>query len=109
MNSTGNGGQDVSFTSAYDIEEGSALDLVVDAGKAGAMITTSELPKNSVLNNGIFSFTPDYSQSGLYSVTFTITSGDTVTTKTIGIRVLNVIHISPPPLTPVDEGAAAQP
>lgn len=102
-----NNSQDVSFTSAFDIEEGSALDLVVDTGKPGATITTSELPKNSVLNNGIFSFTPDYSQAGLYSVTFTITSGDTVTTKTIGIRVLNVIHISPPPLVTVLEGQNA--
>jgi hypothetical protein len=98
---------DVSFTTAYDIEEGSALDLVIDPGKAGATVMASQLPTNAVLNGNVFSFTPDYSQAGLYSVTFTITAGDVVTTKTIGIRVFNVIHISPPPLTTIDEGSAA--
>lgn len=104
---TAGSGSDVTFNSAYDIEEGSALDLVVDTGKAGAMITTSSLPPNAVLKDGIFSFTPDYSQAGLYSITFTITSGTTVTTKTVGIRVQNVIHIAAPALTSVSEGGKA--
>ncbi len=98
-------GNDTTLSSAYDLDEGSALDLVVAPDTAGAMITTSALPKNAVFSNGIFSFTPDYSQSGLYSVTFTITTGTVVTIKTIGIRVLNVIHIETPALTVVDEGA----
>lgn len=98
---------DVAFNTAYEVEEGSSLDLVIEAGKAGSSITTSTLPTNSTFQNGIFSFTPDYTQSGLYSVTFTITSGDTVSTRTIGIRVLNVIHINTPALTVVDEGAKA--
>lgn len=95
---------DVSFTTAYDIDEGAALDLVVDPGQAGAQITTSALPTNATLKDGIFSFTPDYSQAGLYSVTFTITSGETITTRTIGVRVLNVIHIAAPALTVIAEG-----
>lgn len=100
-------GQGVAFTSAYDIDEGSALDLVVDTGTAGATVTTSTLPKNATLANGIFSFTPDYSQAGLYSITFTVTAGTSVTTQTVGIRVQNVIHIATPPLTKATEGSPA--
>jgi hypothetical protein len=95
------------FNAAYQINEGAALDLVVDEDNPSAMITADMLPKNAVIQNGIFSFTPDYSQAGLYSINFTITSGTQVTTRTIGVRVLNVIHISPPPLAVVDEGSAA--
>jgi hypothetical protein len=98
--------QDGTFISAFDIEEGSALDLVVQT-TADAMITTSTLPRNAIVKDGIFSFTPDYSQAGLYSITFTITSGHTTTTKTIGVRVLNVIHIASPPITVLDEGSKA--
>ncbi|HZS36308.1 MAG TPA: hypothetical protein VFF06_05755 [Polyangia bacterium] len=100
-------GDNATLASAYDIQEGSSLDLVVAPDTAGAMVTTSMLPKNAVLTNGIFSFTPDYSQAGLYSVTFTITTGTVVTIKTIGVRVLNVIHIDTPALTVVSEGASA--
>src|SRR4051794_38237253 len=71
-------GNDVTLASAYDIQEGSSLDLVVAPDTVGASVTTSTLPKNAVFANGIFSFTPDYSQAGLYSVTFTITVGTDV-------------------------------
>lgn len=81
------------MTSAYDINEGSSLDIVL-TGTAGASIRTTPLPKNAVVKDGIFSFTPDYSQAGLYSITFTITFGKTVITRTVGVRVLNVIHIA---------------
>lgn len=97
---------DVSFTTAYDIDEGSSLDLVVEAA-AGATITTSTLPANATFTDGVFSFSPDYNQSGLYSVTFTINTSAGATERKIGIRVLNVIHISAPPLTQVSEGGAA--
>jgi hypothetical protein len=100
-------GNDATLASAYNIQEGAALDLVVAPDTAGAMVTTSSLPTHAVLNNGIFSFTPDYTQAGLYSVQFTITTGTVVTVKTIGIRVLNVIHIDTPALTVVSEGSAA--
>lgn len=96
----------VSFTSAYDIDEGSSLDLVVDAA-AGATVTTSTLPMNATFTDGIFSFSPSYSQSGLYSVTFTITTATGASDRTIGIRVLNVIHVAAPPATAVKEGEAA--
>jgi hypothetical protein len=95
------------FNAAYQINEGASLDLVVDEDNPSAMITADNLPKNAVIQNGIFSFTPDYSQAGLYSINFTITAGTQVTTRTIGVRVLNVIHISPPPLAVVDEGSPA--
>lgn len=97
---------DVSFTTAYDIDEGSSLDLVVEAA-ANTEVTTSTLPANATFANGIFSFSPDYAQSGLYSVTFTFTSATGVSTRTIGIRVLNVIHLAGPPLTVVNEGSKA--
>lgn len=97
---------DVSFTTAYDIDEGSSLDLVVEAA-AGATITTSTLPENATFTNGVFSFSPKYNQSGLYSVTFTINTSAGATERKIGIRVLNVIHLTTPALTPVAEGSAA--
>ncbi|HSY47986.1 MAG TPA: hypothetical protein VLC46_04165 [Thermoanaerobaculia bacterium] len=81
------------MTSAYDINEGSSLEIVLTR-TAGASIMSTPLPRNAVVKDGIFSFTPDYSQAGLYSITFTIRSGKTVITKTIGLRVLNVIHIA---------------
>ncbi len=101
-----NGGQ-VTFDSVYDINEGSALDLVVDTGESGSKITTSALPPNAMLSDGIFTFTPDYTQAGLYSITFTITTGTVVTVKTIGVRVLNVIHVATPPVTVATEGSPA--
>jgi hypothetical protein len=93
---------DATSTSAFDIVEGTSLDLAL-ARTADASITTTPLPRNAVVKDGIFSFTPDYSQAGLYSITFTISSGETVITRTIGIRVLNVIHIAAPPLTEASE------
>jgi len=95
------------FAAAYQITEGSSLDLVIDQDNPSATITTTDLPKNAAVQNGIFTFTPDYSQAGLYSITFTIPAGTVVSTRTIGVRVLNSIHISPPPLAVVDEGSAA--
>jgi hypothetical protein len=98
---------DVTFQNAFEIEEGSSLDLVLETGAAGASITTTMLPKNAKVQDGIFTFSPDYSQANLYSITFTITAGETVITKTIGVRVLNVIHIAAPALTVVPEGSPA--
>ena len=63
------------FAAAYQITEGSSLDLVIDQDNPSATITTTDLPKNAAVQNGIFTFTPDYSQAGLYSITFTITAG----------------------------------
>jgi hypothetical protein len=81
------------MTSAYDINEGSSLEIVLTT-TAGGSITHTPLPRNAVVKDDVFAFTPDYSQAGLYSITFTIRSGKTVITKTIGLRVLNVIHIA---------------
>lgn len=84
----------VSFNTAYEVEEGANLDLVIDTGAGTSTVTTTTLPTNAKLENGIFSFAPDYTQAGLYSVVFTITSGTTQTSKTIALRVKNVIHPS---------------
>jgi hypothetical protein len=65
---------DATSSSAYDIVEGASLQLELTR-TAGALITTTPLPRNAVVKDGIFSFTPDYSQAGLYSITFTMTSG----------------------------------
>ncbi len=100
-------GNQASFASAYEIAEGSSLDLVIDPDDPTAVITTTDLPKNAMLQNGIFSFTPDFSQAGLYSITFTITAGTSQLSQTIGIRVLTALHVSPPPITVVNEGATA--
>ena len=80
---------------AYEIDEGSSLDLVVAPDTAGAMVTASTLPTNAVLTNGIFSFTPDYTQAGIYSITFTVTAGagSGATTTTIAVRVRNVVDV----------------
>jgi len=107
ITTVGNDANNIAFSTAYDIEEGSALDLVIETGNPTATITTSTLPTNAAVKDGIFSFTPDYTQSGIYPVTFTITIGDKITTKSIGIRVLNVIHITTPSPQPVSEGAKA--
>jgi hypothetical protein len=99
-------GSNVSFTESYQIDEGQKLDLVVGAD-TGAKITSSTLPTNATLMNGVFSFAPDYTQAGLYTVTFTITSGTTITTKVLAVRVLDVVHIASPPPVMVNEGSAA--
>jgi hypothetical protein len=81
------------MTSAYDINPGALLDIVLTR-TAGASIRTTPLPRNAVVKDGVFSFRPHDTQAGLYSITFTIRSGKTVITRTIGVRVLNVIHIA---------------
>lgn len=86
----------VAFQGAYEISEGASFDLVIATGTTSATITTSALPTNAKLENGIFSFAPDYTQAGLYSVTFTITIGTNVTTQTIALRVQNVIRATAP-------------
>ena len=88
---------------AYDIDEGSTLDLVIDPGNTNSATVTSTLPPNATFQNGVFSFAPSFSQAGLYTVTFHAASGP----LTIAIRVHNVIHIDQPPLTVVSEGSAA--
>jgi hypothetical protein len=107
VNTSPGGG--VNLASAYDVAEGAALDFVVDPGVAGAKVTASNLPKNATFANNVFSFSPDYTQAGLVSVTFTITAGSTVTQKIVAIRVLNVLHIETPALIVVSEGSTAPP
>jgi len=91
---------------SYDIDEGATLDLVIDPGNANAMVAASTLPTNATFQNGVFSFAPSYSQSGLYPVTFTSTAGSGMASLSIAVRVHNVIHIVAPALAVVNEGSA---
>lgn len=105
-------GNGPAVANAYDVDEGSSLDLVIAPEATGATITSSTLPTHATLSGGVFSFTPDYTQAGIYSVTFTIAEGTgsaaTTTTTTIAVRVHNLIHITPPPsVVNVNEGSAA--
>ncbi len=88
----------VSVSSGYQVDEGSTLDLAVEPTTA----TASVLPPNSTLADGIFTFKPDYSQAGLFTVAFT----DGTTTRTVAIRVNNVIHTAVPAPTAVSEGGS---
>jgi len=97
----------VTVAPAYDVDEGGALDLVVDPNNASAMVATSALPANSSYQNGVFSFNPDFTQAGVYSVTFTATAGSSSSPLTIAIRVHNVVHITGPSPSAIGEGSAA--
>jgi hypothetical protein len=107
VNVNASGGNNVAYNSAYEINEGQALDFVVAPATPGAKVTATGLPKNASFANNVFSFTPDYTQAGIYTVTFTITAGSTVTTSEVAIRVLNTLHIDTPALQTVNEGSTA--
>jgi hypothetical protein len=102
-------GPGIGVDGAYEVNEGSTLDLVLDSTTPGATITTSPLPQNATLQNNILTFAPSDSQAGLYPITLTVAAGGAVTTKQIAVRVWNVIHIAEPTVQSIDEGAQSTP
>lgn len=52
--------------------------------------TTTGLPSGATFVNGVFNWTPNYTQSGKYHVTFTVSDGTLTANETITITVNNV-------------------
>lgn len=97
-------GNDLEIDGVYVIEEGQTLDLIVSS--SGGSLTSANLPANAAFQNGIFSFSPSYSQSGVYSVDFQDEISGTVVVRTIGIRVNNVVYM-PDVVAEVEEDGSA--
>jgi hypothetical protein len=78
------------------INEGSTLQFTVTATDPDpedtVTLSASGVPTNATFNpsNGVFSFSPNYNQSGTYSVKFTASDGSLTDTETITITVVNV-------------------
>ena len=77
------------------INEGSLLTFTISGSDPdGDSLTygTSQLPSGASFDpvTRVFSWTPDYAQAGLYSVTFTVSDGSLTDSETIAITVNNV-------------------
>lgn len=92
-----NEGRNISFSiSATDVDGGQSLNFI-----------SSNLPTNATLNasSGAFSWTPNFTQAGVYLVSFTVTDNGSPAlshTRTVSITVHDVIHdfaIDPASLT----------
>jgi photosystem II stability/assembly factor-like uncharacterized protein len=97
-----------------EINEGALLKFKVSATDPNSddtlALSASPLPSNASFDplTGIFSFTPDYTQAGIYNVTFAVSDGFANDSEKITITVKNVNQ--PPVLNPignriVDEGS----
>jgi hypothetical protein len=76
-------------------QEGDAIRIALQASDPnGAPLTFSSnlLPPGAFLdpNTGVFQWTPDYTQHGVYKIPFTVSDGQASTTQTASIAVLNV-------------------
>lgn len=90
----------------YQLDEGATLDLLIDAPAGASVNLTTNLP-NATLAGQVFTFHPDYTQAGLHTFDFSIADDSSTTTKTIAVRVFNVIHAMPVAPITVAEGVAA--
>jgi hypothetical protein len=106
IDNTADTGPGVDFAPVYVMQEGETLDLVVTPSDPNATLMAAPLPANSTFADSVFSFNPDFGQSGVYSIDFTADFDAMLSIETIGIRVHNVIHIATPPTTSVDEGGS---
>ena len=73
-----------------NINEGQLLQFTVTASDPDSnpvTITASSLPSGASFNGAAFSWTPGFSQSGVYSVTFTASDGSLTDSETITITV----------------------
>jgi hypothetical protein len=90
-------------------EEGYPLNLYIiseDKNKYPVNVTTSKLPRGAVFDGAFLKWTPDYNQSGTYSITFTaVNSKNLKTTKTLTIKVNDVNR--PPEIISVSPDATA--
>ena len=79
-----------------EINEGATLRFTVSASDSNPedvlTLTTNPLPTNATFDpsNGVFTFIPDYTQAGTYSVTFTVSDGIDSDSKKITITVSNI-------------------
>ncbi len=77
-------------------EEGSPLHIqlqATDLGDSAPLVYSStDLPAGASLdpNTGLFTWTPDYTQHGIYQVAFTVSNGQASATQTAAIVVFNV-------------------
>jgi Putative Ig domain. len=76
------------------INEGSALNFTIsaiDPDEDALAYSTSVLPDGANFdeNSHVFSWIPDYEQSGIYTITFSVNDGDLSDSETISIDVLN--------------------
>ena len=99
---------------AQTVDEGSPISVTLSGSDLdGESLTYSSgnLPTGAVLNasTGLFEWTPDYTQSGSYSVSFTVSDGTAVSdTQTMNITVQNVNRspvLNAIPAQTVDEGS----
>ena len=84
-----------SATAPQSVAENSALSFTVSASDPDNDTLTysaSGLPKGATFNASTktFSWTPSYTQSGNYQVTFTVSDGQLTASQTVGIGVTNV-------------------
>jgi photosystem II stability/assembly factor-like uncharacterized protein len=97
-----------------EVNEGATLRFTVSASDLDPddvlTLSANPLPTNATFDpsNGVFTFTPDYTQAGTYSVTFTANDGTDIDSENITITVRNVNR--PPVLNPIgdhtiDEGS----
>ncbi len=76
-------------------QEGAQVHIQLQASDvAGVPLTFSSdnLPNGSVLDptSGLFTWTPGYTQHGIYKVDFTVSNGQVSTTRTANLAILNV-------------------
>src|SRR5262249_49417242 len=81
--------------SDFVAQEGDPIRIALQASDpSGALLTYSSnlLPPGSFLDphTGVFEWTPDYTQHGLFSVPFTVSNGQASTTQNATIVVTNV-------------------
>jgi C1A family cysteine protease len=99
---TGNRAPELAAIGGKNVDENQILSFSVsatdpDAGD-GLTLTTSALPTganftDNLNGTGDFSWTPTYSQAGLYSVKFTVTDDSSaIDTETVAIEVANVTY-----------------
>jgi len=77
-------------------QEGSPIQIQLQAADVGSnaplAYSSTDFPAGATLdpNTGLFVWTPDYTQHGIYQVAFTVSNGQASTTQTANIAVLNV-------------------
>ena len=80
------------FNSSKVIVEGGNLNFstsATDPDNDPLTYSATNLPVGSTFINGVFNWTPNFTQAGTYSVTFTVTDGTLTDSETIDIVVFN--------------------
>jgi len=83
---------------AQNIDEGANLNFTVTASDPDGItpvLTTSTLPTGATFIAGVFDWTPDYTQSGSYDITFTATDDSLVTDFEVVTITVNQVNLDP--------------